>query len=68
MIPGKLYQFVGNYNLSLFNELSQYIKDIQENEIVLAIECVDGNKCFRVLAADGKIGNMYYFYNRWKEL
>lgn len=68
MIPGKLYQFIGSYNFSIFNELFQYIKEIQENEIVLAIECVDKYNCYKVLAADGKIGNMYYFSHRWKEL
>jgi len=68
MIPGKLYQFVGSCNLSLLNELFQYTKDIQENEIVLAIECLDGNKWFRVLAADGKIGNMYYLSKLWNEV
>lgn len=69
MIPGKLYQYIGNHSFSIFDSVAfQYMIQIDKNDIVLAIEHLDIYKCCNVLTADSKIGVMYYFPFHWREL
>lgn len=69
MIPGKLYECVGYTSFSLFDgESIKTMKATEGNGIVLVIECVNRDNCYKILTADGNIGNIYYYSFRWNEL
>jgi hypothetical protein len=67
MIPGKLYQHLDSEHTKLYEQISfNHIKTIKKDDVVFVIE--KSYNTFRVLAADGTIGIIYFYFCRWKEL